>query len=60
MHPGEVTTVIMKFELPSVPFAVPSSPRATVSGEIGMGLSAVSGGRENRPLGWSGGAGGAG
>ena len=27
MHPGEVTTVIMKFDLPSVPFTVPSSPR---------------------------------
>ena len=26
-NPGEVTTVIMKFDLPSVPFAVPSSPR---------------------------------
>ncbi len=27
MHPGEVTAVIMKFSLPTVPFAVPSSPR---------------------------------
>ena len=27
MNPGEVTTVIMKFNLPSVPFTVPSSPR---------------------------------
>jgi spore coat protein A len=27
MNPGEVTTVIMKFDLPQVPFAVPSSPR---------------------------------
>ncbi len=27
MHPGEVTTVIMKFNLPKVPFAVPPSPR---------------------------------
>jgi spore coat protein A len=27
MNPGEVTTVIMKFDLPSVPFTVPSSPR---------------------------------
>jgi len=27
MHPGEVTTVIMKFDLPSVPFVVPPSPR---------------------------------
>jgi spore coat protein A len=27
MNPGEVTTVIMQFRLPSIPFAVPSSPR---------------------------------
>jgi spore coat protein A, manganese oxidase len=27
MNPGEVTTVIMRFDLPSVPFAVPPSPR---------------------------------
>jgi len=27
MNPGEVTTVIMKFDLPTVPFAVPPSPR---------------------------------
>lgn len=27
MHPGEVTTVIMQFNLPKVPFAVPPSPR---------------------------------
>ena len=27
MNPGEVTTVIMKFDLPKVPFKVPSSPR---------------------------------
>lgn len=27
MHPGEVTTVIMKFDLPPVPFVVPPSPR---------------------------------
>src|SRR4051812_8784857 len=27
MNPGEVTTVIMQFNLPSVPFAVPPSPR---------------------------------
>ena len=27
MDPGEVTTVIMKFDLPMVPFSVPSSPR---------------------------------
>ena len=27
MNPGEVTTVIMQFKLPSVPFTVPASPR---------------------------------
>ena len=27
MNPGEVTTVIMRFDLPAVPFAVPPSPR---------------------------------
>jgi spore coat protein A len=27
LHPGEVTTVIMKFDLPAVPFTVPASPR---------------------------------
>jgi spore coat protein A len=27
MNPGEVTTVIMKFDLPKVPFKVPASPR---------------------------------
>jgi spore coat protein A len=27
MNPGEVTTVIMRFKLPNVPFAVPQSPR---------------------------------
>jgi spore coat protein A, manganese oxidase len=27
MNPGECTTVIMKFDLPAVPFAVPTSPR---------------------------------
>jgi len=27
MNPGEVTRVIMQFNLPSVPFTVPSSPR---------------------------------
>jgi spore coat protein A len=27
MNPGEVTTVIMKFDLPKVPFKVPDSPR---------------------------------
>ncbi len=27
MHPEEITTVMMRFDLPSVPFVVPSSPR---------------------------------
>ncbi len=27
MNPGEVTSVLMKFDLPAVPFAVPPSPR---------------------------------
>jgi spore coat protein A, manganese oxidase len=27
MHPGEVTSVIMKFDLPATPFVVPESPR---------------------------------
>jgi spore coat protein A, manganese oxidase len=27
MHPGECTTIIMKFDLPKVPYAVPNSPR---------------------------------
>jgi spore coat protein A len=27
MHPGEVTSVIMKFDLPNTPFTVPASPR---------------------------------
>ncbi len=27
MHPGDVTTVMIKFDLPKVPFTVPSSPR---------------------------------
>ena len=27
MHPGEVTTVIMQFNLPKVPFKIPVSPR---------------------------------
>ena len=27
MNPGECTTVIMKFDLPSAPFIVPPSPR---------------------------------
>jgi spore coat protein A len=27
MHPGEITTVIMRFNLPDVPFRIPASPR---------------------------------
>jgi spore coat protein A len=33
MNPGEVIRVIAKFDLPDVPFAVPSSPRVTASGD---------------------------
>jgi spore coat protein A, manganese oxidase len=32
MNPGQVTRVIMKFDLPSVPFTVPLSSRTTVTG----------------------------
>jgi spore coat protein A len=32
MNPGEVTRVIMNFTLPTVPFAVPPSPRAALKG----------------------------
>lgn len=32
MHPGEVISVIMKFDLPLVPFNVPTSPRFPVAG----------------------------
>ncbi len=32
VNPGEVTRVIMKFALPSVPFAVPGSPRPGLQG----------------------------
>jgi len=43
MHPGEATTVVMKFDLPAVPFVVPTSNRATTAlnlalGQYGMGL----------------------
>ena len=27
MHPGEVTSILMKFDLPATPFVVPPSPR---------------------------------
>ena len=32
MAPGEVTTVMMKFDLPRVPFLVPFSPRLKAQG----------------------------
>ena len=32
MNPGEVTRVIMKFDLPPVPFTVPVSPRLRPAG----------------------------
>jgi spore coat protein A len=40
MNPGEVTTVIAKFDLPNVPFTTPSSPRA---GNNGLGVTAPAG-----------------
>jgi spore coat protein A, manganese oxidase len=41
MHPSEVITVIMKFDLPTgLPFVVPTSPRATDTSGFGMGLPA--------------------
>ncbi|MDQ3821470.1 MAG: multicopper oxidase domain-containing protein, partial [Acidobacteriota bacterium] len=39
MNPGEVTTVIMQFKLPTVPFTVPGSPRAYGTASP-LGLSA--------------------
>jgi len=39
MHPGEVTSVIMKFELTPVPFAVPFSTR--VQEQAGAGLQVI-------------------
>ena len=36
-EPGEVTRVIMQFNLPTVPFAVPSSPRA--AGALPLGIT---------------------
>ena len=44
MHPGEVISVAMKFDLPSAPFNVPSSPRATTL-QNGMGTSNTRGGK---------------
>lgn len=46
MHPGELTTVIFKWDQPAVPFTVPTSPRATLTvngaqtNGTGMGLPA--------------------
>lgn len=39
MNPGEVTTVIMQFKLPTVPFTVPATPRAAGTA-IPLGLPA--------------------
>jgi FtsP/CotA-like multicopper oxidase with cupredoxin domain len=37
MNPGEATRILIKFALPTVPFAVPSSPRATTAaGSLGI------------------------
>ncbi len=38
MHPGEVTSIVMKFDLPQVPFEVPSSPRAALA-QDGFGIT---------------------
>jgi len=46
MNPGEVTTVIMQFKLPTVPFTVPTTPRAAGT-EFPLGLSATTVGPAN-------------
>jgi spore coat protein A len=46
MNPGEVTTVIMQFKLPTVPFTVPTSPRAAGT-EFPLGLPAGTVGTAN-------------
>jgi spore coat protein A len=47
MHPGEVISIIMKFDLPvGLPFTVPSSPRAMAGSKSGgMGLPAPPSGK---------------
>jgi len=40
MNPGEMTTVIAKFDLPSAPFTIPSTPRA---GSGGLGVTPSTG-----------------
>lgn len=40
MNPGEVTTILIKWDQPAVPFTVPSSNRATATGGWNMGLPA--------------------
>jgi spore coat protein A len=43
MHPGEVTTVIMTFKLPAVPFTVPSSNRVSNTSNWGMNIATAPG-----------------
>jgi spore coat protein A len=56
MHPGEEITVIMKFQLPAVPFTVPSSPRAnapgTDIGDPGLGPITVPAGQAAHEYVW--------
>lgn len=46
MNPGEVTTVIMQFKLPTVPFTVPTTPRAAGTA-VPLGLPAGTVGTAN-------------
>jgi FtsP/CotA-like multicopper oxidase with cupredoxin domain len=44
MNPGEVTYVIMQFKLPTVPFAIPTSPRNAASvNQPGLGITLLPG-----------------
>ncbi len=53
MHPAEVISVIMQFQLPTaMPFTVPSSPRATAAGGFGMGLGPAPGGKAYHEYVW--------
>ena len=36
MNPGEATRILIQFKLPAVPLPVPSSPRATTAGALGI------------------------
>ena len=44
MNPGEVIWLIMKFDLPVVPFTVPTSPRAALGTDAdGLGITVPAG-----------------